>query len=156
MLERALSAFLMEFWTFLNLSDPEPRPPGPKRLIKLFWPWYSAINYKRKSYKKIQDSKDITYHNESTIYRPGQPNWQYTMWKFQDISVIQILHEINFGHFEAPKTAILPIWAALSFEFLDVFDISKCEIPKNWKFKASKITKMTVFDPLKSAKIDYT
>ena len=33
--------------------------------------------------------------------RPGQPNREYTMWTFQDISVTQILRENNFGHFEA-------------------------------------------------------
>ena len=42
-------------------------------------------------------------------YRPGLPNWEYTMWKFQDISATQILGQIKFGHFEAPKTAILTI-----------------------------------------------
>ena len=31
------------------------------------------------------------------------------MWNFQDFSANQILREINFGHFEAPKTAILTI-----------------------------------------------
>ena len=31
------------------------------------------------------------------------------LWKFQVFSAIQILREINFGHFEAPKTAILTI-----------------------------------------------
>ena len=49
------------------------------------------------------------------------------MWKILDFSPTQILREINFGHFEAQKTAILSIWAALSFEFLDTFDIFKCE-----------------------------
>ena len=29
------------------------------------------------------------------------------MWKFQDFSATHILREINFGHFEALKTAIL-------------------------------------------------
>ena len=38
-----------------------------------------------------------------------QPNWVYTMWKFQDFSATQILREINFGHLEAPKTAILTL-----------------------------------------------
>ena len=51
-------------------------------------------------------------------YRPGQPNWEFTMWKFQDISATHNFREINFGHFEAPKTAILTICAALNFEFL--------------------------------------
>ena len=50
-------------------------------------------------------------------YRPGQPNWEYTIRKFQDFSATQILREINFGHFEAPKTATLTILAALNFEF---------------------------------------
>ena len=35
------------------------------------------------------------------IYRPGQANWENTLWQFQ------ILHEINFSQFEALKTAIL-------------------------------------------------
>ena len=47
-------------------------------------------------------------------YRPGQPNWEYTLWKLQDFFVTQIFRENNFGHFEAPKTAILTIWAALN------------------------------------------
>ena len=61
-------------------------------------------------------------------YRPGQPNWEYTMWKFQGFSANQILCEIKFGHFEAPKTAIWTILAALNFEFLGTIDIFKCEI----------------------------
>ena len=60
----------------------------------------------------------------------------------------QSLREINFGHFEAPKTAILTIWADLNFKFLDIFDIFKCEIHKIWKSKASKIVKITVCDPM--------
>ena len=35
-----------------------------------------------------------------TEYRPGQPNWEYKMWKVHDFSVTQILREINFGHFD--------------------------------------------------------
>ena len=53
----------------------------------------------------------------------------------------QIFREINFGHFEAPKTDILTKRVALNFEFLDIFDIFKCEIPKKSEFKASKIAK---------------
>ena len=43
------------------------------------------------------------------IYRPGQPNWEYTMWKTKDFSASQILYEINIGQFEDPKTGILTI-----------------------------------------------
>ena len=34
----------------------------------------------------------------------------FTVWKFQDFHVIQILREINFGEFRSSKTAILLIW----------------------------------------------
>ena len=74
------------------------------------------------------------------------------MWEFQDFSATQILREINFGHFEAQETAVLTLRAALNFEVLGTFDVFKCEMPKNSKFKPSKIVKTLIFDPLKSAK----
>ena len=37
------------------------------------------------------------------------------------------------------KTAVSANCAALNFEFLETFDIFKCEIPKKSKFKASKV-----------------
>ena len=40
---------------------------------------------------------------------PGHTIWEYTLWNCQDFSDTQILCEINFGHFEAPKTASLTI-----------------------------------------------
>ena len=60
------------------------------------------------------------------------------MWKFQDFFATQILREINFGHFEAPKTAILTIWADMNLELVDIFDIFKCEMPKSSKFSVPK------------------
>ena len=72
--------------------------------------------------------RKINFSVAKISYRPGQPNWEYTMRKLQDFSGTRILREINFGHFEAPKTAILTIWAAVNFEFLGTIDISKCEI----------------------------
>ena len=78
------------------------------------------------------------------------------MWKFLDFSAFQKLYEVNFGHFEAPKTAILTILAALNFEFLDIFDIFMCEFVKKSEFKASKMVRMALFDHLKSVKINFT
>ena len=51
----------------------------------------------------------IVLYTFGTLYRPGQHNWEYTMWKLQVFSATQILREINFGHFEANKTDILTI-----------------------------------------------
>ena len=48
--------------------------------------------------------------------------------EIEDFSATQILCEINVGHFEAPKTAIFTIRAALNFEFLATLVILKCEI----------------------------
>ena len=78
------------------------------------------------------------------------------MWQFQDFLATQIFREINFGNLEAPKTDILTKCVALNFEFLNIFDVFKCEIPRKSKFKASNIIKMAVFDPLNSVKIDFT
>ena len=50
------------------------------------------------------------------------------MWKQDFYATTQILCEITFGHFEAPKTAILTIWSDLSFELLGTFDIYKYEM----------------------------
>ena len=43
------------------------------------------------------------------MYKPGQLNWEYTMWKNHNFSAAKILREVNFGHFEAAKTAIWTI-----------------------------------------------
>ena len=52
-----------------------------------------------------QVQKHIQYFTNT--YRPRQPNWEFSMWKFKDISATQILREINFGYFQAPKSVIL-------------------------------------------------
>ena len=83
------------------------------------------------------------------MYRPGQPNWENTMWKFQDFSATQILREIDFGHFEAPKPSILINRAAINFGFLGIFGVFKGKMFLKSKFKAYT---MTVFDILNSAK----
>jgi len=94
---------------------------------------------------------------DSKLYRPWLPNWEYTIHnvKFQDFSATQILRKINSDHFDAPKTAILPILSALTFAFLEFFIFSSVQFFQTSKFKVSKIVKKTVFDLLKSAKIDF-
>ena len=63
-----------------------------------------------KSSAHVSALQEKTGENDFYHYRPGQPNWENTVWKFQDFSAAtQILREINCGHFEALKTAILKI-----------------------------------------------
>ena len=74
--------------------------------------WAKNIRMKNAGcYNHGANSKSDRYYGIVPIayYRPGQPNWEYIMGKFQDLLATQILREINFGHFEAPKTAILTI-----------------------------------------------
>ena len=68
-------------------------------------------------------------------------------------SVKQTFREINLSDFRRTKTAILNILAAMNFEFLEIFDIFKWEIFQKLEFKASKMTKMAVFDLLISGKL---
>ena len=50
--------------------------------------------------------------------------------------------------FRGSKTAILTILAAMNFEYLESFDIFKCEISKKSKFIPSKIAKLAILLPL--------
>ena len=71
----------------------------------------------------------------------------------------QIFCEINFGRIETTKIAIFTTLVALNFEFLEIFDIFKLEIPQKSKVKPCKMVKMTVltvFPILNTAKIDFT
>ena len=52
---------------------------------------------------------------------------------------MQILREINYGHFETPKITILTILAALNFDFLGIFDIFKYVLLKNQNSKCPKL-----------------
>ena len=65
-----------------------------------------TIKFEGKTPKKIESNIELP---KFALVLTGQPNWEYTMWKFQDFFATQILREINFGHFEAPKTAIFTI-----------------------------------------------
>ena len=73
------------------------------------------------------EEEDDVIHASLVVYRPGQPNWKYTMWKFQDFSSTHILCEINFSLFETLKTVIFDHLSSSKFEFLGTFDSTKCD-----------------------------
>ena len=72
------------------------------------------------------------------------------------IYAAKILFEINFGDFEATKTANLKIWAALNFKFLGHLDISKFDIFPQFKVQSLQNCWNGSFYLLKSVKIDFT
>ena len=48
-----------------------------------------------------------------------------TVWKFQDICITEILHEINFGESRSAKTAVFAILGALDFVILVNFSLQE-------------------------------
>ena len=68
------------------------------------------------------------------------------MWKFQDFSATQILREINFGHLEAPKIAILTISALLNFTSLGTHEFFMCGIFQKIKIQGLQNYQTVVFD----------
>ena len=76
-----------------------------------------------------------------------------TVWKFQDLSVIHILREINFGESRSAKPAIVTHFEPLIFYFYAFLYLLKAEICQKLKFSASKCVKMTDFTLLESPKL---
>ena len=84
--------------------------PNHYCLGNLKLPDTSNIKLEKIVLSPLNESEGYRILEVVSTYRPGQLNWEYyTMLKIQDFSATQILREINFGHFEVPKTAILTI-----------------------------------------------
>ena len=63
----------------------------------------------------------------------------FTVWKFNDFSIAQILREIKFGDSRSAKSAILTHLEALNLNFYDFFP-----------FRAPKIAKVAFIELLDS------
>ena len=71
------------------------------------------------------------------------------MWKIQNVLVIRILCEINFGGSRSSKTAIFTLFWALNFVNLVDFTFQKgAKLIKRSKFGVFKYVKMADFDTL--------
>ena len=92
--------------------------------------WAKSLKWKLAT-KIWHPPKKIT---NFSYYKPGQPNTQ--CGNFRIILPFRFLREINFGHFDPSKTAILTIWETLNFEFLRTFDIFKFGIYSKIKFQS--------------------
>ena len=51
----------------------------------------------------------------------------YTVWKFQDFSVIQILREVKHGESRRSKTAVIAIFGAMNCVNLAIFSFQKLQ-----------------------------
>ena len=53
--------------------------------------------------------------------------FNFTVWKFQDFSITQILREINFGEIRSAKTAVFAIFGTLNFVNLVNYSLQKVQ-----------------------------
>ena len=72
------------------------------------------------------------------------------MWKFQDLSVIQILREINFGEFKSTKYAILTHLEAMTFDFYAFLRYLKAEIYQINKINSFRTSRFSKIDFMKN------
>ena len=77
----------------------------------------------------------------------------YTVWKFHDFSINQILREINFGESRSAETAIFVIFGALNSVDLVNSSLQKVQKSRTLKFRASKCVKMADFALQESLKL---
>ena len=76
-----------------------------------------------------------------------QPFWEknYTVWKFHDFCIIQILREINFGKSGSAKSGIFTHLEALNFKFYEFLHFWKSEIYLNVQIHSPYIGKNGIF-----------
>ena len=98
----------------------------------IVWKYLNTIGTDITEIKGTHISDMYVIHGNGTDL--GSLIGNITIWKFKDFSAIQILREIPFGYFEAPKIAVLTIWATMNFKFLETFDIFKLKISTIPKF----------------------
>ena len=55
-------------------------------------------------------------------------NAKYTVWKFHDFFITQILREINFGDFTSAKSANQTHLEVLNFAFYEILHFLKAQI----------------------------
>ena len=76
-----------------------------------------------------------------------------TVWKLQNFSITQILHEINFGDPRSAKSAILTHLEVLNIDFYEFLHFLKAENYQNNQIQSPKNCKS---DSFRFSKIDFT
>ena len=69
----------------------------------------------------------------STIHFVSYVPLYYTVWKFQDFSITQMLREISFGDSKSAKSAIFTHLETLNFDFYAILHFVKYEIDQKFK-----------------------
>ena len=80
----------------------------------------------------------------------------FTVWKFNDFPITQIIREINLRDFRGAKSAIFAHLEALYFSFCKIVHFLKAETYQINRFRASKLSKNGSFCSNRFSKIEFT
>ena len=86
--------------------------------------WFQILVFYTKDLCTYSNSYQNEYFHEKSITPVRKFVYNHSV-EIQDFSSTQILREINFGHFEGLKTAILTISVFNFWQFCDIFKIQK-------------------------------
>ena len=87
-----------------------------------------------KKIKSLSSYSSNMYVHIKICTRLGQPDWEFSMWKFNDISDTQILREINFLWFQKVKNC--------HFDHLSCSEF--CIFGNFWHFKSEIFPKIKI------------
>ena len=116
----------LEKYTRIDLGDVTPHNI---KLLKKVNQVVFPIVYHDKFYKDVLEAGELAklaYYNDVVVgavccridltpSEDGQPKRYFTVWKFQEFSVTQILREINFGECRTCKTAFFCHFGGFEF-----------------------------------------
>ena len=71
-------------------------------------------------------------------YRPGQLNWEYTMWKFQNIFALRFYVKLTLIMLKAQKLPFWPFGQLWILKFWEFLTFSSVKFPKNQNSKPPK------------------
>ena len=77
----------------------------------------------------------------------------YTVWKFHDFSITQILREIKFADCGSAKSFILTHSEALNFDFDEFLPFLNAEIDQTNQIQSPKTAKLAILELLESPKL---
>ena len=123
-----------------------------------------SVDFEKKSY--LSPGKDRNRNKSSLptlLLQMYVQTWapqfilsQYTMCKFHDFPITQILCEVNFKDSRSAKCAILTNLEALNFYFYEFLHFLKAAIDQINKIQGPKNGKTAVLELLESQKFDFT
>ena len=94
-----------------------------------------------------------TLYDQKWHLKKSSKFWPFTVWKFHDFLIIQILREFNFGDWKSANFDILTLSEALNFNLYEYLHFWRLKYIKSTKFRTPKMAKWPVFELLNYPKL---